>query len=1086
MDRTVLNMMIKATWTACMATALLAQVDTGVLSGRVYDNTGAVMPDARVKLKNLASNYSLELTTNSAGLYVSPALPTGPYRIDVDHAGFQPQARQLTLNLSERLAVDFSLTVGVVSDSVTVQALGAVLQTEDSTISVLRSDREIRDLPNNGRLFSEIIRYSPGVVAAHAQRGNLALSNVRGSTTNSVNGVDFQDNNFLVDGIQNNENHQGYGVMVFPELEAIEQYRVATSVPDARFGRPGATINVAYKSGTNQYHGALFEFLRNDKLDARNFFARAKSPLRRNQFGATLGGPIGGKNARTFFFVSYEGQLVTQGVTSVSSVPTAPMRTGDFRELITARPTLIYDPLTTRTNPAGAGLIRDAFPNNVIPANRFSTPGRNLLNFYPTPNLPGLAANLLVGDRSTVSANQGTVKIDRELSAGSRAFVRYTQGNADTIRPVNLLGPVATPYLGIQAPATQLAASYTRIINPRTVNQGRIGISRQNLQSISLNGGRNLAQEFGIPNVNISSFTTGLPVIQVAGYPVMGDQTFNPAIIAMNNYEVSDNIDMTRGNHSVKIGFDVVRRQTNIFQAQTPRGTFNFTTNYTNNPAQAAGTGFGPADLLLGKPQTILVNGIDGTRGLRRTDWDAYIQDDWKVSRKLTINLGLRYDLSAGYPYEEVADRLTQFDLQTGTAVPVGSGKFPQRSGVPSDQNNFSPRLGLAYQVTPRTVLRAAWGLYFAMKPFALDRGLATNPPFFLNSLVANDQANFEGARSLTDGPLRTVDRNAPGQNYTGIDSEFVLPAVNQWNLAIQQQLPGQQQLTVAYIGSKGTHLLQSININQPVPGDGAVNARRRYPQNATVRMQTTRGNSAYHSLQLLATKRFSNNLHYQLAYTWSHALDEVDPDGNTFFGTPINNLSLNRGNAQFDIRHQVRVTFGYDLPFGKGKALLQSLNPWGNALLGGWSVNGGLTLYTGFYFDVAAPANTLNIGEAVRADRLRDGNLPSSQRSISRWFETEAFVNPGFRQWGNGGRGVLVGPGTKQLDFSIFKHFPVREGKQFQFRAEFFNISNTPQFNNPNATVGTPNYGIVTSAGSEQTFQRAQRQIQLALKFLF
>ncbi|MBL8175556.1 MAG: TonB-dependent receptor [Bryobacterales bacterium] len=911
------------------------------------------------------------------------------------------------------------------------------------------------------------------------------MSNIRGNTSSSVNGVALQDNNFLVDGIQNNENHQGYGVMVFPELEVIEQYRVATPVPDARFGRPGATINVAYKSGTNQYHGVVFEFLRNDRLDARNFFAAAKSPLRKNQFGATLGGPIGGKDARTFFFLSYEGQRSTQGVTSLSSVPTPLMRTGDFSELM-ARRTLIYDPLTTRANPAGAGLIRDPFANNVIPSNRFSTPGRNLLNFYPMPNLGGLATNRMAVDRPTASANQGTVKIDRELGAGSRGFVRYTQGNSDYVNPPNLLGPVATPYLGVQAPTIQLVPSYTHILDPRTVNQVRIGFSRQNLQSLSLNGGRNLAQEFGIANVNVSPFTTGLPVILVAGFPLMGDHTNNPVIIAMNNYEVSDNLDLTRGNHSIKIGFDVVRRHTNIFQAQTPRGTFNFTTNYTNNPAQPAGTGFGPADLLLGKPQTILVNGIDGTRGLRRTDWDAYIQDDWKVTRKLTINLGLRYDLSDGYPYHEVADRQAQFDLETGAPASVGTGKFSPRSGIENDRNNFGPRLGFAYQPGSHTVLRAAYGLYYSMKAFVLGNGLATNPPFFLNSLVTNDQANFAGARSLADGPHRTANRNAPGQNYTGLDPDFVLPMVNQWNLAIQQQLPGHQQLTVAYVGTKGTRLLQTINVNQPVPGDGPVDARRRFPRSATVRMQTTRGNSADHSLQVPATKRSSNSLHYQLAYTWSHAIDEVDPDGNTFFGTPINNLSLNRGNAGFDIRHQVRTTFGYDLPFGRGKAFLAGLHPWGNAVLGGWSINGGLSLYTGFNFDAVAAANTLNIGESVRANRLRDGNLPAGQRSIDRWFETEAFANPGFRQWGNGGRGILVGPGTKQLDFSIFKHFSVREGKQLQFRGEFFNLSNTPQFNNPGATVGGPTYGIVTSAGSEQTFQRAQRQIQVAVKFLF
>ena len=1073
-------------WFVLLAALLQGQVDTGVLSGRVFDNTGAAVPGAKIHLVNTGTNYTLDLTTSADGLYVSPPLPPGNYRLEASHTGFQTEAKQLSLHLSERLAVDFNMKLGSMTESVTVQELAPVLQTENSTLSVLRSDQEVKDLPNNGRLFSEIIRYSPGTVPFQAQRtGSLAISQVRGNTSNAVNGADFQDNNFLVDGIQNNEGHQGYGVLIFPELEAIENYRVETSVPDARFGRTGGTVNVSYKSGTNQFHGEAFEFLRNDKLDARNFFnSGAKPAFRKNDFGGVFGGPVGGKDSHTFFFLSYEGQQLSQGKTSVTNVPLLPMRNGDFSQLLTqARPITIYDPLTSQIGANGT-ISRQPFEGNMIPAVRFSGPGKHILDYYPAPNLPAAGNNFLLISKATAGSNQGTAKIDHDFGEGSRMFVRLTDASENFVQPQNLLGPIATPFTAIQAPSVQGVASLTTILSPHHVNQVRVGATRENLRTVSLNGGQNVAQQFGIPNVNVDNFTTGLSYITVSGFPVMGDQSSNPAVIAMNHYQVSDNIGMVLGDHNVTVGFDVVRRQTNIFQAGVPRGEFDFSTIYTNNPASPANTGYGPADLLLGKPQTVLLTYIQGTRGLRRTDWDGYVQDDWKLGRRLTLNFGLRYDLLNGYPYNEVAGRQLQFDVVTGKPVPVG-GSIPG-AGVASDKKDFAPRLGLSWKVRETTVLRLAWGIFYFEKPFALDRGLATNPPNFLNTTVANDQTNFSGARGLSDGPLRVLSPDAPGQNYTGIATSYRLPSMQQWNVSLQQQLPGQQQLTVAYVGTKGTHLLESIQLNQAVPGDGPVNARRRWPQYGNVRMQTFRGGSTYESLQALVSKRLSSGLNYQASYTWSHALDEANPDGNTLPGIPQYSLYLNRGNGDADIRHQFRGTFGYELPFGRGRYFGRAMNRVADQVAGGWQLAGGVTFYSGFPFDVAASSNTLNIGEGSRANRLSNGNLPSDQRTLTQWFNTAAFADPGFRVWGNEGRNVLVGPGTKQVDLSFFKTFPITESKRLQFRAELYNFTNTPQFNSPNATIGSPTFGQVTSAGSELSLQRAQRQVQVSMKFYF
>ena len=1066
----------------CLATGLIAQVDTGVLSGTIFDNTDAVVPGVKVALTNIGTNYSLELETNAAGLYVSPPLPPGKYRIDVSLEGFQAAAKEIQLNLSERLAVDFTLQLGVVTETVTVEALGAVLQTETTTLSTLRTEREVKDLPNIGRIFTEVMRYSPGVAPPRTQSQGLAISETRGSTSQSVNGVSFRDNNFLIDGIQNNSNHQGFGVMNFPEIEALEQYRVETSAPDARFGRTGGTLNVGYKSGTNKFHGVLFEFVRNDNLDARNFFNKgAKAPLRQNQFGGTLGGPLGRKDGKTFFFISYEGRRIRRGTTFLRSVPTSAMKGGDFREV--AGKNLIFDPLTTRPNPEGEGNIRDAFPNSLIPAARFSQPGHMILNRYPEPNLPGLAANLEHAPGVTGDTDQGTVKVDREFSAGSRGFVRYTQGRADYVNPREL-GPEATPFTKRPAPTIQGVISYTHILNPRTIVQGRVGASRQDLASLVLSDGRNLSDEFGIPNVNVNEFTTGLPYIVVAGFPIIGDPPFNPAIIAMNNYQFSTNADMTRGNHSLKVGFDWVRRQTNIFQAPRPRSEYRFSTIYTSNPASRGGTGFGAAELLLGKPQRIVLNGVDGTRGLRRTDWAWYIQDDWKVTPRLTLNFGLRYDLSPHYPHYEVFDRFAQFDIDAATNVPVGEGRFDTRSGIEADRNNFGPRLGLAYRIRNTTVVRAAYGLYYFFMPFHLNESLGSNPPFYTNSTVDNDQGDFEGARGLSDGPLRTSDPDAPGQNRTGIHPDWVVPYTQQWNLAIQQQLPGQQQLTVAYVATKGTHVRQRANLNQALPGGGPITPRRRWPQHARVNIFQSRGNSIYHSLQANLVKRFAQGVHYQLAYTWSHLIDDGQVIG--INNVPFNDITRLRGNGSTDIRHMVRSTFGYELPFGQGKRFLSNAHPVADKILGGWEVVGALSFYGGIPFSVIAARNSLNIGEGSYADRLADGNLSSGQQSLQRWFDVDAFTDPGFREWGNSGRNVIYGPGTKQMDFSAFKNIPVGEGKLLQFRAEFFNLTNTPQFNRPNFRLGNPRTGRITVAGAEVSLQRTQRLVQLGMKFIF
>jgi hypothetical protein len=1063
------------------------QVDTGAISGIVQDNGGARVPGAAVTILNAGTGYRLKLATNGDGLYVSPPLPAGIYRVEISQSGFRPAAKELRLNIGERPSLDFVLELGAVTESVVVQAVAPVLQTETTTLGSVRSEEEIKALPINGRNFAEFIRFTPGAVPAQATKQNLALSQQRGNVSNAVNGANFGDNNFLVDGLQDNNNHQGWGLINYPELEAIDQYNVETSVPDARFGRSGATVNVAYKSGESRFHGVAFEYLRNSATDARNFFAAGPKPaLKRNDFGGTFSGPIGGKESHTFFFLSYEGLRARQGLTFLASVPTLPMRNGDFSQLLAgARPTVLYDPSTTRANPAGSGITRDPFPGNMIPAALFNPAAVKLINLYPQPNLGGLAANYLLNPVDHYDTDQGSVKIDHDFNEGSRAFFRFTRAFTGDINSRSL-GPVATPYLNVTIPVTQGVLSYTRVFTPHIINQTRFGISRENIGSNEI-GVQNTAQQFGIPNVNVDDLSKGLPIIAVPGLDTLGAKDNNPAIIVSQNTQFGDNLDAVVGNHNLKFGFDVVFRQTNAYQSSASRGQFSFSTIYTSNPAVSGITGFGAADLLLGKAQSITLNGLVGTRGLRRSDWAGYVQDDWKISPRLTLNLGLRYEVPLGYPNTEVANRMEQFDIASGLPVPVGTGKYPWKAGIPTDLRDWAPRVGAAYRMGAATVIRAAYGVYYSLVPIPIGTTLASNPPLFVNSLVSNNQNDFSGARSLTDGPLRTTDPNTAGQSYTGLSPDFRTPYFQQWNVAVQRQLPFQQQLTVAYVGTKGTRLpagegqLTGANFNQAAPGDGAVNLRRRWPNDGSVTIYQSDFDSTYHSLQVTFVKRWSNAMQFQLAYTYSHSIDNLD-----LTNLPIFNLSGARGNGDFDLRHQFRGTYSYELPIGRGKPVMSGAGRFADAALGGWQVNGVLSLYTGFPFSVLASTNTLNIGEGSRADRLANGNLPSGQRTLQDWFDLTAFANPGFRVWGNGGRNILWGPGTKQLDLSLFKSFVVREKAHLQFRAELFNATNTPQFNLPNATIGSPSSGRITSAGSDATLQRTEREVQFALKFIF
>ncbi|MBI3684420.1 MAG: TonB-dependent receptor [Acidobacteria bacterium] len=1053
-----------------------AQVDTGVIAGTIHDASGAAVPNATVSIRSERTGLSQSIRTNELGRYVSPPLQPGDYQITAEAAGFKRTMTTLSLSLNQRAVVDLTLEVGATEQQITVTAQSAALESENTTIGNIRSENAVRDLPLNGRNFAQLIGLTTGVVPAQTQAQSLALTATRGTTANNVNGAGFRANRFLIDGLDNTENHNGQGVLVNPPVEAIQEFSVQSSVAPAEFGRGGANVNIRLKSGSRDFHGVVFHFLRNSALDARNFFdpPGKTPPFRMNQFGAVFSGPVlvprlyNGRN-KTFFFFDYEGIRTRQAQTFLSTVPTVLFKTGDF----SASPNTIYNPYSARQVPAGTE--RDPFPANRIPTSLIDSTGRNLINIYPDPNAPGIAANYLVNPSQSNAANNWDLKLDHNFSGQDQFFARYSRH----ITNQNIPGALPAPAWGNTAaglsrfPLHQFVLSETHLFSSTLINEARAGIGRLFIDARHPNYGVNVADRVGIAGINGGDdvLRSGLSQINVTGFQVLGDSGFRPSIIVSENWQFSDNLSWYRGGHSIKFGGEFMRRRYNLLQTTAAHGIYNITGAFTQNLITAARTGIAAADMLLGIPESGNINALAGMRGYRRSELSLFFQDNWKISQALTLNLGLRYEIFPGFPWMEVYDRQASFLPDRGDVFVVNSKDLPEPSGATLDRNNFGPRAGLAYKLGSRTVLRGAYGIFYQGESVPETNLPGTNPPFTGSVDFVNNRTDPSGARRLSQGfplPVTTVYPTAGASLFT-LEHVFTLPYTQQWNAAIQQQLMNRTVLTASYVGAKGSGLILAPNINQPRPGPGAAGPRRPFPRFGTISEVASAGSSIYHSLQTSLERRMSTGLSFLVSYTYAHAIDNGGFIGDR---QDLNNLRAERSNGDTDIRHRFIGSWNWEAPFFKR-----------NFVLGGWQVNGIASLYTGLPFTVSSATNTLNGSGGQRADRLRNGVLPSDQRSIERWFDISAFAVPGQFIFGNAGRNILTGPNTTQLDVSVFKNFPIHERFRLQFRSEFFNIANTPQFNTPAAGIGNPTAGRITVAGSKPTLQRTSRQIQFALK---
>jgi hypothetical protein len=1076
-----------------VAAGVFAQQPTGEITGIVTDATGAAIPGAGVEAVNASTGLRWNAVSTSDGTYAFSILPPGTYGLQVRKQGFETLERTgIALSIGQVVRLDLTLKIGSQTQTVVVTGSAPLLESETASTGQVISTKPINDLPLNGRNFLQLAKLTAGV--AEPKPGDRAAAG--GSF--QANGVRAQLNNFLLDGVDNNakivDQQNSSPVVIQPSVDALQEFKVETNNYSAEYGySAGAVVNASIKSGTNQLHGDAFEFLRNDYLDARNFFSNptARKPvLQQNQFGGTLGGPI--IRNRAFFFGSYERTSTNRGSTYVVTVPTAAIRSGDF----TGQPT-IYNPATTVQTSPGV-YTRTAFANNRISPTLFDPAAAKLLSLIPLPTNPSASINNYVSSpTNTVRANRLDFKQDTQFSPADTLFARYSYFGANAVT----YGPFPAPLVGSTsfqtAPKEDLgngaATGETHIFSPAVVNEARVGYNRiQDFLSPFVKD--TIAAQYGLGGIPTQPGATGLPSISISGFSNLGEATFLPNQKISEVITAEDHVSWTTGRHLLRFGgsYRWVRSWFNI--SSSARGSYNFSGAFTQNPSKPAGTGSGFADFLLGIPAgASLSNFVSGD--LRYHYFGGFIQDDWKLTPNLTINLGVRYELWTQpiERHDQQANFLTNLArlIYPNDKIPAGAPSLTapipsgvgRRSLMKTDTNNVAPRLGLALRATSNTVLRAGAGVFFADDPAigASARPVA-NPPFFRSVSYPTDQITpvlHLATGFPSDALAQNVNISAATLSAFAVDLKQGY--VYHWSFGVEHQLYN-WLLDLNYVGTRGNDLPLTYNVNQPLAGPGSVASRRPYAGLGDINFTRPMDTTSYNALETRVEHRYQNGLALLGSYTFSRS---IDIGGESLIGDlslrNAANIKAERGLSSGDQRHRFVSSVLYDLPVGTGRRF-QIPNRIVNAIIGNWQLNAIVTARTGQPFTPTLGTSTANTG-APRPDRLRDGNLPSDQRTITAWFDKTAFAQPALYRFGNAGRNILIAPGAVNLDASVFKDFPLRvlgEQGQLQFRAESFNALNHPQFGTPNSRVDLAQGGTITGLSANM------REVQFGLKLMF
>jgi hypothetical protein len=1057
---------------------LWAQIEQGSFVGIVLDPQKAPVAGAAVTFRSLTTNVQREELTKSGGDYNSLPLQPGRYAVTVRHAGFREQTIEVTLGVGQRLQLDFALELGAVTEQVSVSASATALETASSEIGQVRPAREIMDLPLNTRNFTQLVQLAPGVLTGvGGASGLLGYTSGRGTNGAVINGAPVEDVTYIIDGINSVDTDAGV-LIFFPPVDSIQEFKVQTSSAPAAFGGGQGIINVIYKSGTNRLHGTAYEFLRNSALDAKNFFdspANPIPPFKLNQFGVNTGGPvvlprIFNRKDRLFFFADYEGKRVRQAQTFLSSVPVAAFRSGNFSSLLPK--TVLTDP---RSNP------KVPLPANLVPASAIDPVAAKMVALYPDPNLPGEINNYLYNPVQTNRVDQFNIRSDYRTSR-SAIFGRFSYEDADTFNPGNLPEPAIGAGPGrpgqVVVPSKQAVLGYGRSLGPTRYYDLRVGYSRM-FQGIYDSGTRYgaIAEQLGILNANAGGAAPGLSTTSITGMTGLGDGAGSLQKVN-NNWEIDQAFSWVRGRHELKFGFDYMSRRFAFHSPGAPSGSFTFSGIYS---------GFGLADFLFGRP---INSRFDATKffSLQRFYYSWFVQDNWRVNSRLSVNVGLRNDSITAW--KERHNRLAAFVPEAGgNLIPVGTAPFTGDSVQEGRPWQLGPRLGLAYTITPKTVLRTGGGIFYSFKTVTSGNSLAKNAPFSGTLLTTNDANNFAATKPISAGFPADRPQLWPiaGTGFYYWPQDAKTSTMYEWNINLQRELVSNLVLSVAYVGGKGTYVdVVGLNINQAIPGPGAVVTRRPYPNLSDATGVVPWGNSVYNSLQTTFERRMGA-VRFSGAWTWAHCIDDTSGESSNSPIQDSRNLAAQRGSSTFDVRHKLAISSTVELPFGKDRHWLAASQGPVQWLAGGWQLNTIGTFQSGLPFTPTMQTNNLNTGTGSQfPNRIAFGALPSDARTIDRWFDASAFVAPGQYIFGNSGRNILYGPGTRQVDLSLFKNFVFNESRRLEFRVEVFNVSNTPQFNNPNASIGFAGVARITTAGSPTVYQRTSRQVQLALKLYF
>jgi len=1155
MRLTLLNLMLLLTGLCVPARA---QQFTGTLQGTVADSAGAVIPGAEVTITNQGTGVATTLTTGSSGNYSAPQLPPGLYRVTVKKQGFKTATvADIKLDVQQIRAADVTLEIGEASETVSVSASGtSAIETTSSTIAQTIENKRIVDLPLNGRNPFSLATMSPGVIPAPGSSpfisgGRNATSEV---TIDGISNVNAENNVSILD------------LNYTPSVDAVQEFSVQTNSVSAEFGRlGGGVINLVTKNGTNNLHWTLFEFHRNSALDATNFFTNRsggkKGSFRRNQFGGNVGGPII-KN-KTFFFVNYEGNRQGSASPASFTVPLPEWRRGDFSNLKNAagQPIIIYDPLTTKPDPNNPGrFTRDPFPNNIIPANRINPIAAKVMSYWPLPNTTPTNVNtqqnnFFATGTNISKSNKVDSRVDHNFSSNWRTFARFSIQFKDASNPFNHYGNLATPNNAGPTvnTAKSVAVDNVYTVNPTLFVNVRYGLNRKTNVRTPFSTGFDFTQLGFSPAIKAVADALEFPRFDVNGLSSLGQETFNDLGIFETTHTFNANVTKTYARHTLKMGMDYRKLMLNFLQLGQPSGQYSFNQSWTQrDPNQGASTaGFGLASLLIGVPSSGNIS-HDPTPASSSPYWAWYFEDNWKVSPKFTVTLGLRYDLDI--PRTERFDRYSVFDFNAPSPIAdrVPANEFftkaalrgairyvdaDNRRQVPTDKNNFGPRIGFAYNFANHTVVRAAYGIYYAPSGFQAAGhtgssgmiGYRTSSAMVVSldgrTPIAFLDNPFPSGFNLPTGKALGSATNIGLGIGEGVIPDPGTPYIQQWNLNVQRELPGKILFEVAYIGSKGTRLLNGesgltqsqlpasflslgtkLQDQVPNPFFGIITnpssslrfatvsrgqLLRPYPQYTGINaFRVPYGFSIYHGGTLKADKRFSNGLSFLAAYTWSKLIDDVSTTVN-FLGQAgarqdAYNRAAERSIGTQDIAHRFVSSFVYDLPFGHGKRFGKDWHPVINWVVGGWQFNGIATFQSGVPIIINQGANTVGLFNPSQRPTWNgsDANLSGSKDDkLKQWFNRSAFsLTPAFT-FGNAPRVMpnLRMDGDKNFDLSLFKNHYFNEGKwNVQFRAEFFNAFNRVRFAGPNGTVDNAAFGTVSGQGN------GPRQIQFALKLIF